>query len=267
MYIAIAGNIGSGKTSLTGILSQRTGAKAYFEESDNPYIGDFYDDMNRWSFNLQIYFLGQRIRQATEILSTGSDLIQDRTIYEDAHIFATNLHETGLMSTRDFDTYMKIFDLATGLTQAPDLLIYLKASVPTLVSQIKKRGRAYEMSIQEEYLERLNRKYDDWISRIYRGEVITIDVDRVDFVDDPSSLDDVVGRIESLKKSGLEWTANPFSPKRSRVGSRNSSERGRLACCSTRWTETRSSVSGTILTKRHRSLLSSLSRGAGTAFI
>ena len=190
MYIAIAGNIGSGKTSLTGILSQRTGAKAYFEESDNPYIGDFYDDMNRWSFNLQIYFLGQRIRQATEILSTGSDLIQDRTIYEDAHIFATNLHETGLMSTRDFDTYMKIFDLATGLTQAPDLLIYLKASVPTLVSQ-------------EEYLERLNRKYDEWISRIYRGEVITIDVDRVDFVDDPSSLDDVVGRIESLKKSGL----------------------------------------------------------------
>ena len=180
MYIAIAGNIGSGKTSLTGILSQRTGAKAYFEESDNPYIGDFYDDMNRWSFNLQIYFLGQRIRQATEILSTGSDLIQDRTIYEDAHIFATNLHETGLMSTRDFDTYMKIFDLATGLTQAPDLLIYLKASVPTL-----------------------DRKYDEWISRIYRGEVITIDVDRVDFVDDPSSLDDVVGRIESLKKSGL----------------------------------------------------------------
>ena len=137
--------------------------------------------MNRWSFNLQIYFLGQRIRQATEILSTGSDLIQDRTIYEDAHIFATNLHETGLMSTRDFDTYMKIFDLATGLTQAPDLLIYLKASVPT----------------------RLNRKYDEWISQIYRGEVITIDVDRVDFVDDPSSLDDVVGRIESLKKSGL----------------------------------------------------------------
>ena len=159
--------------------------------------------MNRWSFNLQIYFLGQRIRQATEILSTGSDLIQDRTIYEDAHIFATNLHETGLMSTRDFDTYMKIFDLATGLTQAPDLLIYLKASVPTLVSQIKKRGRAYEMSIQEEYLERLNRKYDEWISRIYRGEVITIDVARVDFVDDPSSLDEVVGRHESLKKSGL----------------------------------------------------------------
>ena len=123
------------------------------------------------------------------------------------------------------------------------------------------------MSIQEEYLERLNRKYDEWISQIYRGEVITIDVDRVDFVDDPSSLDDVVGRIESLKKSGLYWTANPFSPKRSRVRSRNSSERGRLACCSTRWTETRSSVSGTILTKRHRSLLSSLSRGAGTAFI
>ena len=115
MYIAIAGNIGSGKTSLTGILAERTGARAYYEDSDNPYIGDFYEDMNRWSFNLQIYFLGQRIREAAAILSEGADLIQDRTIYEDAYIFASNLHGLGLMSSRDFDTYMKIFDLATGL--------------------------------------------------------------------------------------------------------------------------------------------------------
>ena len=140
MYIAIAGNIGSGKTSLTEILANRTGARAYYEDSDNPYIGDFYDDMNRWSFNLQIYFLGQRIREAKSILSEGTDLVQDRTIYEDAYIFATNLHELGLMSSRDFDTYMKIFDLATALIPVPDLLIYLKASVPTLIHQIKKRS-------------------------------------------------------------------------------------------------------------------------------
>ena len=182
MYIAIAGNIGSGKTSLTGLLAEKTGAEAYFENSDNPYIGDFYENMNRWSFNLQIYFLGQRIRQAADILSAGNDLIQDRTIYEDAYIFAANLHEMGLMTSRDFDTYMKIFDLATGLTQAPDLLIYLKASVPTLVRQIRKRGRAYEMSIQEEYLERLNRKYEQWIGKIYRGEVLVVDVDRLSLI-------------------------------------------------------------------------------------
>lgn len=202
MYIAIAGNIGSGKTSLTEILAERTGAKAYFEDSDNPYIGDFYEDMNRWSFNLQIYFLGQRICQAEQILSTGSDLIQDRTIYEDACIFAANLHETGLMSTRDFETYMKIFNLATTLTRSPDLLIYLKASVPTLVNQIRKRGRAYEMSIQEAYLERLNRKYEQWIGNDYRGEVMTIDVDHTDFIAHPELLDPVVARIGELKKNG-----------------------------------------------------------------
>ena len=194
MYIAIAGNIGSGKTTLTQILTKRYDAKCYLEECDNPYIGDFYEDMNRWAFNLQISFLGSRIQQTMGMISDCKSgvIFQDRTIYEDAHIFADNLHEMGLMATRDIETYMKIFRLVTTLIPKPDLLIYLKASVPTLVSQIKKRGRAYEMSIQEEYLERLNRKYDEWISRIYRGEVITIDVDRVDFVDDPSSLDDVV---------------------------------------------------------------------------
>ena len=199
MYIAITGNIGCGKTSLTRILSERTGAKAYFEESDNPYIGDFYEDMNRWSFNLQIYFLGQRIQRAQEILKTGSDLIQDRTIYEDAYIFASNLHESGLMASRDFDTYMKIFDLATALIPVPDLLIYLKASVPTLIAQIRKRGRAYEMNIDEEYLSRLNAKYEHWVSAIYDGEVLVIDKDTEDFVENPSVLEKICRRIDSLQ--------------------------------------------------------------------
>lgn len=200
MYIVIAGNIGSGKTSLTEILSEKTGMKAYFEDSDNPYIGDFYEDMSRWSFNLQIYFLGNRIQQAMQILNEGNDLIQDRTIYEDAYIFAANLHEMGLMSSRDFDTYMKIFDLSTKMISKPDLLIYLKAGVPTLVSQIRKRGRAYEMGIMDEYLERLNLKYNDWIENIYEGEVITIDVDNTDFIADPSLLDGIVTKIMDVKR-------------------------------------------------------------------
>lgn len=174
---------------------------AYYEDSNNPYIGDFYNDMNRWSFNLQIYFLGKRIRHAIEILNDGTDLIQDRTIYEDAHIFAANLHETGLMATRDFDTYIQIFDLATHLAPVPDLMIYLKASVPTLISQIQKRGRAYEMGILANYLERLNLKYENWINNIYTGEVVTIDIDHSDFIDDPSLLDGVLARIDALKNA------------------------------------------------------------------
>lgn len=201
MYIAIAGNIGCGKTSLTEILAQKTGARAYFEDSDNPYIGDFYDDMNRWSFNLQIYFLGKRIEQAVDILKRGEDLIQDRTIYEDAHIFASNLHEAGLMSTRDFDTYMKIFQLSTTLIQRPDLLIYLKTSVPTLINQIRKRGREYEMSIDENYLKSLNSKYEHWINNIYDGEVVTIDINTTNFIADPSLLDPLFERINLMKRS------------------------------------------------------------------
>ena len=199
MYIAIAGNIGSGKTSLTEILARRCHMATYFEESDNPYIGDFYEDMNRWAFNLQIYFLGSRIRQAREILACNSDLIQDRTVYEDANIFASNLHQMGLISSRDFDTYMKIYDLAANLLPRPDLLIYLKASVPTLISQIQKRGRAYEMSIDEHYLERLNEKYNHWIDHIYEGEVMTVDIDHEDFVMNPAVIDRVVARIEELR--------------------------------------------------------------------
>ena len=152
MYIAIAGNIGSGKTTLTRILTERYNAKAYLEECNNPYIGDFYEDMNRWAFNLQISFLGSRIQQTMDMLADNCDsgaIFQDRTIYEDAHIFADNLHEMGLMASRDIETYMKLFRLMTTLIPKPDLLIYLKASVPTLISQIRKRGREYEMNIDE----------------------------------------------------------------------------------------------------------------------
>lgn len=200
MYIAVTGNIGSGKTTLTEMLAQRCGMKTYYEDSNNPYIGDFYEDMNRWSFNLQIYFLGSRIRQAVDILRSGENLVQDRTIYEDAYIFADNLHQMGLMATRDYETYLKIFELANHLIPVPDVMIYLKASVPTLVNQITKRGRGYEMSIEEDYLERLNRKYNNWVENIYQGEVITVDVDTVNFVDNPHELDFIVERIEEIRR-------------------------------------------------------------------
>ncbi len=200
MYIAIAGNIGSGKTTLTQILTKRYHAKSYLEETNNPYIGDFYEDMNRWSFNLQIYFLGSRIQQTMNMLneSSAGDIFQDRTIFEDAHIFADNLHEMGLMPTRDIETYMKIFRLVTTLIPKPDLLIYLKASVPTLISQIRKRGREYEMNIDELYLKRLNDKYSNWIEKSYDGEVLVIDKDHEDF-SDPAVLDKICARLDALK--------------------------------------------------------------------
>lgn len=200
MYIAIAGNIGSGKTSLTEILSKRFGITAHYEDIDNPYIGDFYQDMNRWSFNLQVYFLGSRIKQSRQALALSGSLIQDRTIYEDAYIFADNLHQMGLMSSRDFDTYMKLFSLSEGLIQQPDLLIYLKASVSTLKSQIQKRGRAYEMSIDEDYLQRLNAKYDNWIENIYKGEVMTLDIDKCDFILNPQIVENIAERIREIEK-------------------------------------------------------------------
>jgi deoxyadenosine/deoxycytidine kinase len=200
MYVAIAGNIGSGKTSMTEILARKFGATPHFENIDNPYINDFYEDMGRWSFNFQIYFLSCRIRQSMEALGGGGDLFQDRTIHEDAHIFAANLHDMGLMSTRDFDTYMNIYRLSDELIRRPDLLIYLRASVPKLVEQIRKRGRTYEQGIDETYLARLNDRYDNWIEHIYPGPVMTLDIDRSDFLKDPQIIEDVSARIRQICK-------------------------------------------------------------------
>jgi deoxyadenosine/deoxycytidine kinase len=200
MYIAIAGNIGSGKTSLTEILARRFGATPHFENTDNPYINDFYGDMGRWAFNFQIYFIACRIQQAMDALRDGGDLVQDRTLHEDAYIFASNLHEMGLMSTRDFDTYMRVYGLSEQLVRKPDLLIYLKASVPKLVEQIRKRGRKYEQNIDEKYLCRLNDKYNNWVENIYDGEVLTIDVDTQDFITNPEIIENVSARIREICK-------------------------------------------------------------------
>ena len=199
MYIACAGNIGSGKTTLTEILTKRYGAKAYYENLANPYISDFYEDMGRWSFHLQLWFLGSRIQQTLEMLADGSEnIVQDRTIYEDAHIFANNLHAMGLMASRDFDTYMKMFNIEQDLLPKPDVLIYLKASVPTLISQIKMRGREYEQNIDEEYLNRLNDKYNHWIENVYEGRVLVVDKDTDDFVADPTIIDRICAEVEEM---------------------------------------------------------------------
>ena len=197
MYIAIAGNIGSGKTYLTELLSQRLRWEAQYEESENPYIGDFYEDMRRWAFNLQVYFLGKRQRQIDGIaaLSAGRHVVVDRTIYEDARVFATNLHHAGLLSSRDYTTYMQLYNFTVANLLRPALLVYLRASVPTLVSQIQRRGRVYEASIDAAYLEGLNDLYEEWIGT-YDGPKLVVDVDRDDFVTDPAARETILTRIE-----------------------------------------------------------------------
>ena len=198
MHIAIAGNIGSGKTTLTRLLSKHYRWEAHFEDVDqNPYLNDFYNDMQRWSFNLQIYFLNSRFNQILQIHKSGKTVIQDRTIYEDAHIFAPNLHSMGLMSSRDFDNYFSLFDLMSSLVQPPDLMIYLRASVPTLVNQIQKRGRDYENTIRLDYLKRLNERYEAWITKYDLGKLLIIEVDNLNFSEDNRDLSSIINKIDA----------------------------------------------------------------------
>lgn len=198
MHIAVAGNIGAGKTTLSELLAKHYKWDPHYEDVDeNPYLNDFYNDMQRWSFNLQIYFLNSRFQQIIDIRKSGKTIIQDRTIYEDAEIFAPNLHSMGLMSTRDFNNYKTLFDLMVSLIQPPDLLIYLRATVPTLVNQIQKRGREYENSIRIDYLNQLNERYDKWIDNYKMGKVLIIDVDNIDFISNPEDLSLIIDKIDA----------------------------------------------------------------------
>ncbi|MBL4650012.1 MAG: deoxynucleoside kinase [Aureispira sp.] len=181
-HIAIAGNIGAGKTTLCELLSNHYGWEVNYESTDdNPYLEDFYNDMSRWSFNLQIYFLNNRYRQIVDIQKGSKTVIQDRSIYEDAHIFAPNLHKMGLMATRDYHNYFDLFKLMSAQVNAPDLLIYLKASVPTLMDHIQKRGRDYESTMSLNYLNSLNDKYEDWIENYEEGKLLILDVNELDY--------------------------------------------------------------------------------------
>jgi deoxyadenosine/deoxycytidine kinase len=198
MHIAIVGNIGAGKTTLTELLAKNYGWEPLYEAVDhNPYLEDFYSDMKRWSFNLQIYFLNNRFQQIIEIQKGSRNIIQDRTIYEDAFIFAENLHDMGLMTTRDYENYRAIFDNITAFIRPPDLLIYLKASVPTLVNNIQRRGREYESGIRLDYLSKLNEKYQKWIDGYKLGKLLILDKDVLDFTNNPEDLGTIIQRIES----------------------------------------------------------------------
>jgi deoxyadenosine/deoxycytidine kinase len=198
MHIAVAGNIGAGKTTLTALLSKHYNWTPNFETvDDNPYLNDFYNDMQRWSFNLQIYFLKSRFKQIVEIRKQAKTIIQDRTIFEDAEIFAPNLHDMGLMSTRDFENYRSLYNLMIALIQPPDLLIYLRASVPTLVSQIQQRGRAYEESIRLDYLKMLNERYELWISKYSGSKLLIVNVDDADFQNNPEDLSKIIDGINA----------------------------------------------------------------------
>src|SRR5215469_5212582 len=197
MHIAVVGNIGAGKTTLTELLAKNYGWTPLFEAVDNnPYLEDFYSDMKRWCFNLQIYFLNSRFRQIIDIQKSSRDIIQDRTIYEDAHIFAENLHDMGLMTSRDYENYRAIFDNITSFIKPPDLLVYLKASVPTLVNNIHRRGREYEIGIRLDYLSKLNEKYEKWIKNYKLGKLLILDKDKLDFANNTEDMATIVEKIE-----------------------------------------------------------------------
>ena len=197
MHIAVAGNIGSGKTTLTKMLAAHYGWTPRFESVDfNPDLADFYEDMERWSFNLQVYFLNKRFKDVVEISKQKEVIIQDRTIYEDARIFAPNLHAMGLMSSRDFENYSDLFDLMMSLVKAPDLMIYLRSSIPNLIAQIQKRGREYERSIRIDYITGLNERYEAWI-KDYKHRLLIIDVDRIKFENKPEDFQYITDKIDA----------------------------------------------------------------------
>lgn len=197
-HIAVAGNIGAGKTTLTQLLAKQFGWETHYEDvENNPYLYDFYQDMPRWAFNLQIYFLNSRFKQIIEIQKGTKTVVQDRTIYEDAQIFAPNLHAMGLMSTRDFQNYTEIFNSITSLISPPDLLIYLRGSIPALVNQIQKRGREYEDNLRLDYLRRLNEYYEAWISKYKHGKLLVIDIDHCNFAENNEDLSDVIQRVNT----------------------------------------------------------------------
>ncbi len=197
MHIAIAGNIGCGKTTLTKMLAKHYGWKPAFETVEfNPYLEDFYADMKRWAFNLQIFFLNKRFKDVVEISQSNDYIIQDRTIYEDARIFAPNLHDQGFMSDRDFDNYQDLFDLMMSLVKMPDLMIYIRASIPTLVAQIQKRGRSYEAGMRIDYLQGLNDKYEKWISE-YKGKLLIVDGDTIKFGDSADDFRKITDQIDA----------------------------------------------------------------------
>ena len=202
MHIAIAGNIGAGKTTLTKLLSKHYKFEGHYEDVvKNPYLDDFYDEMERWSFNLQIYFLNSRFRQIMDFTKNGKKIIQDRTIYEDAFIFAPNLKAMGLMTNRDFENYKSIFDLMESFVKAPDLLIYLRSEIPNLVDQIHKRGRDYENSISIDYLSRLNERYEAWTQTYKKGKILVIDVDSLDFVKNKEDLKLIIDKVDDSLKN------------------------------------------------------------------
>ncbi|MEP7197757.1 MAG: deoxynucleoside kinase [Saprospiraceae bacterium] len=200
-HIGIAGNIGSGKTSLTEALGKHYGWNVHFEDtSNNPYLNDFYFDMQRWSFNLQVYFLNSRFQQIVRIQSEGKTTVQDRTIYEDAYIFAPNLHEMGLMTTRDFDNYFSLFEIMMSTIRKPDLMIYLKASIPTLVSHIQNRGREYEGNMSLDYLKKLNQRYDQWIEQYSFSSLLIVNADELDFMNKPEDFGKIIEKIDTHTK-------------------------------------------------------------------